>query len=75
MHTGYTKDNLIGMGMYILKKDLLVERISKAAAQGMYDFERDFLQLEFNQGILSMNTYEHKFSVLQQCGCSQLLRQ
>ena len=30
----------------------------------MYDFERDFLQLEFNQGILSMNTYEHKFSVL-----------
>lgn len=64
MHTGYTKDNLIGMGMYILKKDLLVERISKAAAQGMYDFERDFLQLEFNQGILSMNTYEHKFSVL-----------
>ncbi len=60
----YTKDNLLGMGMYIVSKSVLIKAVSEAASHGYVHFERDFLQKGFQQELLSVNTYEFKGTVL-----------
>lgn len=62
-HT-YTDKNLIGMGMYIVEKDFLIDVIDDCVSHGLYDLEKDFLQKYFLQKDLSINIYEFKNSVL-----------
>ena len=60
----FTKENLCGMGMFIIEKNLLVNAVEEAVAHGRYHFERDFVQREFLNGRLSLNVYEFKGCVL-----------
>jgi glucose-1-phosphate adenylyltransferase len=60
----FTKENLCGMGMFIIARDLLIEAVEEGVSHGLYHFERDFLQKEFLKGNLDVNVYEFKRSVL-----------
>ena len=62
-HT-FTRENLCGMGMFIIEKSLLLHAVEEAVSHGLYHFERDFVQKEFLTGHLSVNVYEFKRSVL-----------
>lgn len=62
-HT-YTKDNLIGMGMYIVEKEFLLNVIDDCVSHGLYNLEKDFLQKYFLQKNLDINLYVFKNSVL-----------
>ncbi|HCG35490.1 MAG TPA: glucose-1-phosphate adenylyltransferase subunit GlgD [Clostridiales bacterium] len=50
---------LAGMGMFVLSRDKLNEIIQDANARGYYHFERDFVQKQFHEGILSLHV--HRF--------------
>lgn len=60
----YTKDNLIGMGMYIVDKQFLIQMVEDSIAHGMYHFEKDFLQRYFMHKGMEINVYEFKQTVL-----------
>ncbi len=60
----FTKENLCGMGMFLIEKNLLLHVVEEAVSHGRYHFERDFVQREFLEGSLSVNVYEFKGSVL-----------
>ena len=46
------------MGHLIISRELLVSVIRDYTSRGIYDFQRDFIQHEFNRGRLSINLYE-----------------
>ncbi len=58
------KDTLIGMGMFIMKRDALIDVIEDSVSRGLYHFERDFLQKKFMDKKLSINVYEFSDYVL-----------
>lgn len=62
-HT-YTKDDFLGMGMYVMEKELLKTLVREAASHGFYDFERDFIQRGYQENLVSINLYEFKGTVL-----------
>lgn len=64
LHHTYTKDNLLGMGMYIIDKTYLIDIVENSVAHGLYDFEKNFLQKYFIQDNIHINTYEFKKTVL-----------
>lgn len=78
-HT-YNKDNLVGMGMYIVDKQYLIDVVEESVSHGLYRFEKDFLQKYFLEQKLSLNIYEFKKTVLRitdivsyfQCHCDML---
>ena len=47
----------IGMGMYIINRERLIELVREYTALGAFHLERDFIQRGFNQGVLSINVY------------------
>ncbi len=51
--------SLVGLGMFIMKREDLIEVVKECVAAGQYHFEKDFLQKHFNEGRLSV--YLHKF--------------
>lgn len=51
-------DDYTGMGMFIMKRETLIDVVEKGVAHGVYHFEKDYLQYEFNQGKLSVNVYK-----------------
>ncbi len=56
--------SLVGLGMFIMKREALIEVITESVAAGRYHFEKDFLQKYFNDNKLTVNTYEFEGIVL-----------
>ncbi len=54
----------VGMGVFIIKRQLLVDAINESHAKGYVHFEKDYLQRYFNAGKLKIYTYEFKGTVL-----------
>ena len=48
---------LVGMGMFVISRQLLVEVIRDSYSRGYIHFERDFLQRRFNAGELTLGAY------------------
>lgn len=55
---------LMGMGMFVVKRELLVEVIRDSYSRGYTHFERDFLQRGFNMGTLKLGAYRFSGVVL-----------
>lgn len=51
------KDSLVGMGMFVISRALLVDAIKDSYSKGYIHFERDFLQRGFNEGQLKVGAY------------------
>ena len=45
------------LGMYVIRRELLMEQISALAARGFYHLERDYIQQGFNRGELTLGLY------------------
>lgn len=56
--------SLVGMGMYIMDREVLIKEVEEAVASGLYYFEKDFLQKRFNEGTLSVNVCKFEGVVL-----------
>jgi len=56
--------SFIGLGMFIMKREELIEVVKDCVAQGHYHFEKDFMQKYFNEKKLSVNLYEFEGVVL-----------
>ena len=54
----------IGMGMFIIKRQLLVDALNESHSKGYVHFEKDYLQRYFNEGKLKVSIYEFKGIVL-----------
>ena len=57
-------NTLVGMGMFIIERNLLIKIVKDSVAHGKFHFERDYLQQEFNNDNISINVYEFKNVVL-----------
>lgn len=58
------KDSLVGMGMFVISRELLVEAIKDSYSKGYIHFERDFLQRRFNSELLKLGAYRFDGVVL-----------
>lgn len=58
------ENSFVGLGMFILKREYLIEVVTESVAAGYYHFEKDFLQKFFNSNKLSVNLYEFEDVVL-----------
>ncbi len=47
----------VGMGMFVVGREMLVEAIRDSYSRGYVHFERDYLQRGFNDGVLKVGTY------------------
>ncbi len=56
--------SFIGLGMFIMKREHLIQVVTDCVSAGRYHFERDFLQKYFNENMLSVNLYEFEDVVL-----------
>ncbi len=54
----------VGMGMFIIKRQLLVDALNESHSKGYVHFEKDYLQRYFNEGKLKVSVYEFKGIVL-----------
>ncbi len=54
----------VGMGMFIIKRQLLVDALNESHSKGYVHFEKDYLQRYFNSGKLKVSVYEFKGIVL-----------
>lgn len=59
-----SKGSLIGMGMFVFSRKLLVEVVEDSYKKGFVHLERDFIQKRFNEGKLKIGIYEFKDVVL-----------
>ena len=50
--------DLIGIGSYIISRELLIQVVTDMTAYGAYHFEREFMQRQLNAGELSIHLYE-----------------
>ena len=55
---------LVGMGMFIISRKLLVNAIREAYSKGMVHFERDYLQKQFNENKLKLSVFRFDGVVL-----------
>ena len=62
----YAADNesLVGFGMFIIERELLIKVVEESVAAGFYHFEKDFLQKYFNEGKISVNLFKFDGVVL-----------
>lgn len=58
------KDELVGMGMFVISRELLVEAITDSYSKGYIHFERDYLQRKFNENALRLGVYPFNGVVL-----------
>ena len=58
------EDSHIGMGMFVISRQLLVDTIRDSYSRGYIHFERDFLQRKFNSGALKLGVYDFEGVVL-----------
>ena len=54
------KGQYSSIGMYVISRELLIEKVSALAARGFYHLERDFIQQSFNKGELNIGIYSHE---------------
>lgn len=59
-----TVNEYVGMGMFVIDRIKLIELVERCVAKGLYHFERDYLQPNFNSGNIKINVYEFKGVVL-----------
>ena len=52
------EDYTASMGMFVVKRDLLLSSIRELVPHGLYHLERDFVMNLFNRGELSVNVYK-----------------
>lgn len=52
------EDFLASMGMFVIRRDLLIERAQECVAHNRYRFEREFVLQEWSDGLLSVGAYE-----------------
>lgn len=50
-------DYLASMGVFVLRRDFLIERVVECIARNRYRFERDFLLRDFDEGKLTIHAY------------------
>lgn len=55
---------LVGLGMFIMKRDTLIDVVTECVSAGFYHYEKDFLQKYFNEGKITVNVYEFEGVVL-----------
>ncbi len=53
------KENFVGMGIYVLKRERLIDIVEDYVSKGRYNLERDFVQAEFVSGNLNVNLFLH----------------
>ena len=58
------EDSLVGMGMFIFSRELLVSAIRECYAKGYVHLERDFIQRAFNENLLKLGVYKFDGVVL-----------
>ena len=51
------EDYLVGMSMFIMRRDKLIQVIREMVPHGKYHLERDFILHEYNAGNLKVNVY------------------
>lgn len=51
------EDDYVGMGMFVISRELLVEAIKEHYSKGLVHLERDYLQRKFNENTLSISVY------------------
>ena len=51
------EDDLVGMSMFVMRRDHLMQIVREMDPHGRYHFERDFLLPEFSAGRLKINVY------------------
>lgn len=51
------EDYLVGMSMFIISREKLINVIHEMTPHGKYHFERDFLLPQYNEGRLKVNVY------------------
>lgn len=56
--------SLVGLEMFIIKREILISAVTECVVAGHYHFEKDFLQKYFNEGKLLVNLYEFEGVVL-----------
>ncbi len=56
---------LVGMGMFVIGREMLVEAIRDAYSRGYVHFERDYLQRKFNDGELKIGAFAFDGVLLQ----------
>ncbi len=56
--------SIVGIGMYVMKRELLISAVERSVADGFYHFEKDLVQKCFNTGELSVNVYSFNGVVL-----------
>ena len=59
-----TRDDLAGMGIYIIRRDVLINAVQRCVNRGRYHLERDFLLRNFNKGLLTIHGYVFHSPVL-----------
>lgn len=58
------ENSLVGVGMFIMKREALIEVVKESISLGLYHFEKDFLQKYFNEGKITVNVYEFEGVIL-----------
>ena len=53
------KGQYSSIGMYVISRELLMEKVTDLAAKGYYHLERDFIQQGFNKEELTVGMYVH----------------
>ena len=48
----------VGIGLYVISREKLIEIVKEYTSYGAYHFERDFMQHQFNAGKLSIDLYQ-----------------
>ena len=59
-----TKDSYVGMGMFIISRELLVKALEQSHEKGLVHLERDFIQRAFNDKLLKVGLFEFTGIVL-----------
>ena len=62
--TSPKENELVGMGMFVMKREKLVSAIKESHTKGFAHFERDFLQRGFNEGTLTVGAFRFEGVVL-----------
>lgn len=57
-------EDLVGMGMFVMSRKLLIAAIKETVPHGKYHLERDLIMEGFNKGQLSVNVYPFEGAAL-----------
>ncbi|MEA4965612.1 MAG: glucose-1-phosphate adenylyltransferase subunit GlgD [Oscillospiraceae bacterium] len=58
------RDCMAGMGMYVMRRETLIDAVRECAVRGRYHLERDYMQRDFNHGTLSIHGYVFRGTAL-----------